>query len=196
MRRRARFDGSRGVRDTLALARSLHRPILIDIGAVWCHWCHVMDETTYADPRSRGGAEPRIRAGEGRYRRASRPRRVLSECGGATDRRRRLAADVFHDARRRAVFRGRISAAAAGQRTQRQRRRELLDAAVAEANLAGVRDRSRGTREARRKRPRRSSNPRRVENAPAQGGLEGLRAQILAGLAAVVRSRVRRIRIR
>src|SRR5271170_6886440 len=37
--------------DTLALARSLNRPILIDIGAVWCHWCHVMDATTYADPQ-------------------------------------------------------------------------------------------------------------------------------------------------
>jgi uncharacterized protein len=36
---------------TLALARSLNRPIMIDIGAVWCHWCHVMDETTYADPQ-------------------------------------------------------------------------------------------------------------------------------------------------
>lgn len=35
---------------TLTLARTLNRPILIDIGAVWCHWCHVMDETTYADP--------------------------------------------------------------------------------------------------------------------------------------------------
>ncbi len=35
---------------TLGLARSLNRPIMIDIGAVWCHWCHVMDETTYADP--------------------------------------------------------------------------------------------------------------------------------------------------
>ncbi|HWJ40313.1 MAG TPA: DUF255 domain-containing protein, partial [Candidatus Limnocylindrales bacterium] len=35
---------------TLALARSLNRPIMIDIGAVWCHWCHVMDATTYADP--------------------------------------------------------------------------------------------------------------------------------------------------
>ncbi len=34
-----------------ALARKLKRPVLIDIGAVWCHWCHVMDETTYADPR-------------------------------------------------------------------------------------------------------------------------------------------------
>jgi hypothetical protein len=37
--------------DTLALAQRLNRPILIDIGAVWCHWCHVMDATTYADPQ-------------------------------------------------------------------------------------------------------------------------------------------------
>jgi len=34
---------------SFALARSLNRPVLIDIGAVWCHWCHVMDETTYSD---------------------------------------------------------------------------------------------------------------------------------------------------
>ncbi len=26
------------------------KPLLIDIGAGWCHWCHVMDETTYKDP--------------------------------------------------------------------------------------------------------------------------------------------------
>ncbi|MHB1001568.1 MAG: thioredoxin domain-containing protein [Armatimonadota bacterium] len=24
--------------------------ILLDIGAAWCHWCHVMDRTTYSDP--------------------------------------------------------------------------------------------------------------------------------------------------
>jgi uncharacterized protein len=36
--------------EALKLAQSLNRPIMIDIGAVWCHWCHVMDETTYADP--------------------------------------------------------------------------------------------------------------------------------------------------
>ncbi|HXW83381.1 MAG TPA: DUF255 domain-containing protein [Candidatus Binataceae bacterium] len=36
---------------TLALARRLNRPLLIDIGAVWCHWCHVMDQGTYDDPR-------------------------------------------------------------------------------------------------------------------------------------------------
>jgi uncharacterized protein YyaL (SSP411 family) len=32
------------------LARESGRPILLDIGASWCHWCHVMDEGTYADP--------------------------------------------------------------------------------------------------------------------------------------------------
>lgn len=26
------------------------KPILLSISAVWCHWCHVMDETTYSDP--------------------------------------------------------------------------------------------------------------------------------------------------
>jgi hypothetical protein len=36
--------------ETFALARALNRPMIIDIGAVWCHWCHVMDQTTYADP--------------------------------------------------------------------------------------------------------------------------------------------------
>ena len=32
------------------VAKRTGRPILIDIGASWCHWCHVMDEGTYADP--------------------------------------------------------------------------------------------------------------------------------------------------
>jgi len=30
-------------------AKELDRPILLAIGAVWCHWCHVMDHTTYSD---------------------------------------------------------------------------------------------------------------------------------------------------
>src|SRR5689334_20651628 len=33
--------------EAFRLARALDRPILLDIGAVWCHWCHVMDEETY-----------------------------------------------------------------------------------------------------------------------------------------------------
>ncbi|HXJ29686.1 MAG TPA: DUF255 domain-containing protein, partial [Gemmatimonadales bacterium] len=31
-------------------AQQLDRPILLDIGAVWCHWCHVMDRESYEDP--------------------------------------------------------------------------------------------------------------------------------------------------
>ena len=30
-------------------ARSVDRPVLLDIGAVWCHWCHVMDRESYED---------------------------------------------------------------------------------------------------------------------------------------------------
>src|SRR5216683_7420350 len=32
-----------------ARARAEDRPILLDIGAVWCHWCHVMDGESYED---------------------------------------------------------------------------------------------------------------------------------------------------
>jgi len=30
-------------------ARAEDKPILLDIGAVWCHWCHVMDRESYED---------------------------------------------------------------------------------------------------------------------------------------------------
>ena len=36
--------------DPFEVARRTGRPLLLDVGAAWCHWCHVMDETTYADP--------------------------------------------------------------------------------------------------------------------------------------------------
>ena len=32
-----------------ARAASEDKPILLDIGAVWCHWCHVMDRESYED---------------------------------------------------------------------------------------------------------------------------------------------------
>jgi uncharacterized protein YyaL (SSP411 family) len=35
--------------DAFAEAKSEDKPILLAISAVWCHWCHVMDETTYSD---------------------------------------------------------------------------------------------------------------------------------------------------
>jgi uncharacterized protein YyaL (SSP411 family) len=34
-----------------AAAKGEHRFVIMDLEAVWCHWCHVMDETTYRDPR-------------------------------------------------------------------------------------------------------------------------------------------------
>ena len=33
-----------------AQAQAENKPILLDIGAVWCHWCHVMDRESYEDP--------------------------------------------------------------------------------------------------------------------------------------------------
>ena len=31
-------------------AQVADKPILLAISAVWCHWCHVMYETSYSDP--------------------------------------------------------------------------------------------------------------------------------------------------
>ncbi len=33
--------------EAFALAKAEDKPILLDIGAVWCHWCHVMDRESY-----------------------------------------------------------------------------------------------------------------------------------------------------
>jgi uncharacterized protein YyaL (SSP411 family) len=33
-----------------AQARTQHKFVLLDLEAVWCHWCHVMDDITYKDP--------------------------------------------------------------------------------------------------------------------------------------------------
>ncbi len=32
-------------------ARAEEKPVLLTLGATWCHWCHVMDETAYSDER-------------------------------------------------------------------------------------------------------------------------------------------------
>ena len=33
-------------------ARRENKPVLLDIGAVWCHWCHVMDRESYENPKT------------------------------------------------------------------------------------------------------------------------------------------------
>ena len=35
--------------EAFAAARAANKPVLLDIGAVWCHWCHVMDRESYDD---------------------------------------------------------------------------------------------------------------------------------------------------
>ena len=32
-------------------AKSQGRPVLLTLGATWCHWCHVMDQQAYSDER-------------------------------------------------------------------------------------------------------------------------------------------------
>jgi uncharacterized protein YyaL (SSP411 family) len=36
--------------EAFAAAKREDKPILLDIGAVWCHWCHVMDRESYDNP--------------------------------------------------------------------------------------------------------------------------------------------------
>lgn len=37
-------------KEAFAESQLTQRPVLLAISAVWCHWCHVMDETSYSDP--------------------------------------------------------------------------------------------------------------------------------------------------
>ena len=36
--------------EVFELAKEQKRFVLLDLGAVWCHWCHVMEDITYRDP--------------------------------------------------------------------------------------------------------------------------------------------------
>ncbi|MDQ6858865.1 MAG: DUF255 domain-containing protein [Chloroflexota bacterium] len=40
-------------------AQAADKPVLLAISAVWCHWCHVMDETSYSDPAVIAGINER-----------------------------------------------------------------------------------------------------------------------------------------
>ena len=37
--------------DVFAKAKAEGRFVILDLEAVWCHWCHVMEATTYSDPK-------------------------------------------------------------------------------------------------------------------------------------------------
>jgi uncharacterized protein len=40
--------------EAFARARAENKPILLDVGAVWCHWCHVIDRESYENPEIAG----------------------------------------------------------------------------------------------------------------------------------------------
>ncbi len=40
--------------DLFARAAAEKRFVILDLEALWCHWCHVMEKTTYADPEVQG----------------------------------------------------------------------------------------------------------------------------------------------
>src|ERR1700728_1646364 len=44
------IDWERWSDSVFAKAKSQGRFVLLDLGTVWCHWCHVMEEVTYRDP--------------------------------------------------------------------------------------------------------------------------------------------------
>src|SRR5271168_1210760 len=46
----AKLDWQAWSDGAFAQARAEHKFVLLDLEAVWCHWCHVMDDVTYRDP--------------------------------------------------------------------------------------------------------------------------------------------------
>jgi len=38
-------------KESFRKAQEFDIPILLSINAFWCHWCHVMDQTTYSDSK-------------------------------------------------------------------------------------------------------------------------------------------------
>ncbi|NOJ41976.1 DUF255 domain-containing protein [Bradyrhizobium australiense] len=39
--------------DLFTRAQAEQRFVILDLEAVWCHWCHVMEKTTYTNPEVR-----------------------------------------------------------------------------------------------------------------------------------------------
>src|SRR2546427_12517029 len=52
--------------DAFAKAKAEDKPILLDVGAVWCHWCHVIDHESYEDPEVAKIINERFVAAKGR----------------------------------------------------------------------------------------------------------------------------------
>ena len=97
--------------EAFASARAEDKPILLDIGAVWCHWCHVIDRESYENPEIAAHDQQALHSGEGGPRRASRRGFALSIRDQRDFRARRLAAHRVSHARRQTVFRRHVFSA-------------------------------------------------------------------------------------
>ncbi len=90
--------------EAFAAAQRENKPMLLDIGAVWCHWCHVMDRESYDDPGNRRDRQRALHRDEGRPRRASRHRQPLPGRRASRQRTGWLAAHRLSHTRRQAVL--------------------------------------------------------------------------------------------
>ena len=48
----ARIQWNTWSKEAFVESQKKNKPVLLALSAVWCHWCHVMDETTYSDQDS------------------------------------------------------------------------------------------------------------------------------------------------
>ncbi|MFO0674686.1 MAG: DUF255 domain-containing protein [Polyangiaceae bacterium] len=69
---------------TFAKAKAEGRFVILDGAAEWCHFCHVMEEKTYAIRESKRSSQTLHRR-QGRHRPAPRHRRTLRRLGMAGD---------------------------------------------------------------------------------------------------------------
>ena len=101
--------------DAFARAAAEDKPILLSISAVWCHWCHVMDETSYSDPGVIEAINRALRAGTRRQRPPPRRQRALQHGRLADD---RVPGARRNDADRRDVSCRRSRCAARSRRSR------------------------------------------------------------------------------
>ncbi len=124
-----------------ARAQAEDKPILLDIGAVWCHWCHVMDRESYEDPEMAALINRAFCGREGGSRRAARRGCALPGGGIGNQRAGRLAADGFSDAGWTAILWRHIYSARRPLRAAGDRARAAGDGAgVARAARRGAGD--------------------------------------------------------
>ncbi len=64
LRRTNRSTGMSGAKRVCA-GQERGQAVLLDIGAVWCHWCHVIDRESYENPEIGENHQRVFCAGEG-----------------------------------------------------------------------------------------------------------------------------------